>query len=167
MTVYINFHTIMEAEAALEEQPVVIIQGIPFSFEWGEKYSMDKELAVGFFDDFPVDELLQLFQPYAAIERMYKVPEHPELVIVRPTTYTGTRLLQRVLHGALFRGRPLYVGSELPGCKTLTSKMYHPLRELQSSANLHYEAPLVTEVVAAVVADVTEVTVGTVEDTSS
>lgn len=138
MHVFLNFHTIMEAEAALEEQPTVIIQGIPYSFEWGREYSMDKELAVGFFDDFPVAELLDLFKPYAAVELMYKVPQHPELIIVKPTTYTGTRLLQRALHGTLFQNKPLYVGSELPGCRALTSKMYHPLAELQASAELHY-----------------------------
>lgn len=140
MHVYLNFHTIMEAEATLAEQPVVMIEGNPFSFQWATEYSMDKVLVVAFFDDFPVDELLQLFDPYAVIQDMFKLPEYPKLIFVRPTTYQGVRQLQRNLHGTLFKGRPLYMGSELPGCATLTSKMYHSIAKLKPTVEeLHFE----------------------------
>lgn len=140
MNVIINFHTIMEAEATLAEKPRVKVCGMTYPLEWSI-YRAIPRLVLGFFDDFPVAELLQLLQPYAVIKRMFKVPEHPTLILVHTGDEVEARVIQRTLHGSVFRGSLLYVGSELPGFQRLRGDKYFTITDVQPTIpELHYEA---------------------------
>lgn len=141
MDVLYNFHTIMGAEEMLRDHPTVIINDDMYAFEWST-YSAIPVLVLGFVEDFPVQELLHLLNPYALVRRMFKVREHPALVVVYTSDPADAFAAQRALHGAQFRGNPLFVGSELPGFTNLSGKVYSSITKLRpDTPDEYYEAP--------------------------
>lgn len=141
MDVLYNFHTIMGAEEMLRDHPTVIINEDMYTFEWST-YSAISVLVIGFVEDFPVEELLCLLNPYALVRRMFKVREHPALVVVYTSNPADASAAQRGLHGTQFRGNPLFVGSELPGFTNLSGKAYTSITNFKpDDPNEYYEAP--------------------------
>jgi hypothetical protein len=139
--VFLNFHTIMAAEQVFKDHNSVLIRGVPVQLQW-TRYPFEPVLLLGFFEDFPLDDILALLQPYAHVKQVFKTSAHPNLVVVHTGSGKQAQAAQRALHGSIFREKPLFVGNERPQFQSLKGMYYVSIKHIQPDVpDAWYKAP--------------------------